>query len=184
MGALLLALLIAGCSRNPAPPGVTFHRSELSNAELETLKQATGGNWNSSDVFRAQWRQGPSRDIVVQDVGLSGSLAHARVAVFFPNVRLGEITRVAMPEGYEPFRLLQACLPVVIWFRDPGGRRRDFFAEAMSATEMEKVLTEGRNAMALAIASSTDTQVVDRLRQLQESVQSEIDNAAERRTAE
>ena len=158
---LLIVTVLAGCSNKRDLPGVKFRPSQLTKTEATALGLKTS---LEPHVFRAVCRDGPPRDVCLQSAGLGGFWHFYSVAVFFPNGKLDEATRINVPEGYEPYRLLQVSLPTVVWFRDPTGRRKDSFNVALSEEDMQRRARETRKALQQSLSAATNVQVAAALR--------------------
>ena len=158
---LLVVTVLAGCSNKRDLPGVEFGPSQLTETEATALRLRA---LQDPLVFRAVWRDGPPRDVCLQSAGLGGFGHFYEVTVFFPNGKLDEETRINVPEGYEPYRLLQVSLPTVVWFRDPAGDRKDCFKVALSKEDMQRLDRETRKALQQSLSTVTNVQVVAALR--------------------
>lgn len=162
-------VLIAGCSK-ARQPGYPFEHGTFSAAEAASIGA-------SGSVYRAVWNIGSVRHVCLTPGVLGGFNAYYNVAVFLPDGALTERTTVDAPEGYEPHRLLQLFYPMVVWFRDPSGKREDFFKEAIPVEEYQRRLRAGEDKLKEELerleASGSDTQVIaalrERLKQIQDT---------------
>ena len=172
---LCLVVLVIGC-RNSDVPGRPFERGKLSAAELASMGQKNTPPSDGPPIYRAIWNEEPVRHVCLQSGVLGGFNAFYGVAVFSPDGTLDEQTDINIPEGYEPYRLLHLSVPMVIWFRDPTGKRKDFFKEANIPEDWQ---TRGRAAedrlreeIRRLEATGSDTQFVvafkARLKQIQD----------------
>ena len=143
---LFLAAFLVSC-RNANTPGSSFARGQLTSTEVASMQQRSIQPWPPGPVFRAVWEHGPHRDVCLTPGALGGFNAYFNVAVFFPDGTLDEQTDINVPEGYEPYRLLQLFGPMVIWFRDPDGNRGDFFREARSPKEWQSGIRQAEDML-------------------------------------
>ena len=173
---LFLVVFVASC-RNANTPGSPFARGQLSSAEVASMQQKSMQPWPAGPVFRAVWEDGPRRHVCLTPGVLGGFNAYFNVAVFFPDGMLDEQTDINVPEGYEPYRLLQLFGPMVIWFRDPDGNRRDFFREATRPEEWQTGIRQAedmlKEKLARLEATGTNSSIVAafkaRLKELQDA---------------
>jgi hypothetical protein len=173
---LFWVALLAGCRKSDVS-GFPFERGQLNATEVASMHSTLTLGHASGPVYRAVWNSGPVRHVCLKSGPLGGFNAFYGVAVFFPDGTLDEETTVDAPDGYEPYRLLQLYSPMVIWFRDPTGKRKDFFKEAITPEEYQRRDREAVEKLKEEVtrmeASGSDTQLVAalkaRLKQIQDA---------------
>ena len=119
--AFMLAVVAVGC-RDAEPTGSPFSVSLLTSPEMAGMRERSIHPWKNADagVWRAVWRDGALRHVLLQR-GVPGGLGgHFQIAVFDADGTLLDQTDIGVPsaDGREPDLLLQLSPRIVISFRD------------------------------------------------------------------
>ena len=123
---LSIMVLVVGCG-GLKQPGYPFEQIPTSIPLLIDYPDV---------VYHAILAEGTRDNVYLERSGIGGFNGFYYVTILSSNGALIEETAIDAPDGYQPYRLLQ-CQPLVVWFRDPTEKRKDFFREAISAEEWQ-----------------------------------------------